>query len=114
MIIKINFIKIYLKILTLILLFFSLGCNRNINDSVVASCENGKVFLLKSMSIEDVKSSVAKAINEKMEYEYIINYTVIANKKESMVIENIKPEDFNKCQLHRVNYRQSYKNFMRK
>jgi len=116
MIIKKQF-KIFeflLKISIFLLVFFSSSCQKNFNDSVEARCENGNFFLLKSMSIDDVKTSIAKAIQEKQEYDFNINYTVISNGKESMMIENFKPEDFNKCSLRTVNYKHSYKNFIRR
>lgn len=111
---QLKIFKFLLKISLSLLVFFSSSCKKNFNDSVEARCENGNYFLLKSMSIHDIKTSIDKAIKEKQEYDFNINYTVISNGKESMMIENFKPEDFNKCSLRSVNYKHSYKNFIRR
>ena len=103
------------KFIALILLIFNLSnCKFIPPMATLAICENNKRFLLKDMTVNEVKASVAKGIFEKNEYNYNLNYTVISGKSGSMMINNIKPEEFNRCQLSYVSYYRNYRYFQRK
>ncbi|MFM2200616.1 MAG: hypothetical protein RL769_671 [Pseudomonadota bacterium] len=103
------------KLMFFLLLIFSLASCRFVTPmATLAICENNKRFLLKDMTIDEVKASVAKGIFEKNEYNYNVSYTVISGKSGSMMINNIKPEEFNRCQLRYVSYYRNYRYFQRK
>ncbi len=89
------------------------SCQENRMNSTTASCDNGNILLIKDMSIEDVKNSLQKAIKEKQEYNFNINYSVISNGKTSVMINNISPEELNRCRLEQSSYYRSYRKFVR-
>jgi hypothetical protein len=101
------------KFLIILFLILLASCQENRMNSTTASCDNGKIFLIKDMSIEDVKNSLQKAIKEKQEYNFNINYSVISNGKTSVMINNIRPEELNRCRLEQSNYYRSYSKFVR-
>ncbi len=98
----------------IILLFFSASCSEKLAmNSTTAVCPDGKVLLMKEMSVFDVKNSIIEAIKEKHEYNYNLNYTVISNGESSIMLNNIKPEELGRCDLQPSNYYRSYKKFIR-
>ena len=101
------------KFLIILFLILLASCQENRMNSTTASCNNGKIFLIKDMSIEDVKNSLQKAIKEKQEYNFKINYSVISNGKTSVMINDISPEELNRCSLKQSNYYRSYSKFVR-
>ena len=101
------------KFLTILLLILFTACSKSKFDSTTAFCEDGKIILIKDMSIIDVKNSLQVAIKEKQDYRYDINYSVISNGKTSVMINNIKPEDLNRCRLEQSSYYRSYNKFVR-
>ena len=101
------------KFLTILFLILLTSCNKVKLNSTSAFCEDGKIILIKDMTIDDVKNSLQKAIKEKQDYNYNINYSVISNGKTSVMINNIRPEELNRCRLEQSNYYRSYSKFVR-
>lgn len=82
--------------------------------ATLAVCENNRRILLKDMTIAEVKNSIQRGIDEKNDYNYNLNYTVISGAKGSIMINDIKPQEFNRCQLSYVSYYKNYRYFQRK
>ncbi len=101
------------KFLLLFLFIFLFACKEKVYNSTTAICPDGKILLLKDMSISDVKNSLQKAIQEKQNYNYATNYSVISNGESSIMLNSIKPEELNRCKLENSSYRRSYKKFVR-
>lgn len=103
------------KLIVSIFLIFNLSnCKFITPMATLAICENNRKFLLKDMTIDEVRTSINKGIYEKKEYNYNLSYTVISGKLGSIMIYNFKPEEFNRCQLRYVSYYKNYWHFQKK
>ena len=91
------------------------GCSKNEVkfDSTLVICPDGKRLLIKYFSPEKVKKSILANIEEIKEYNFNQNFTAISDGNMSVMINNFKPEEMNRCSLERAVYSRNYLNFIR-
>lgn len=108
--------KLDLNKLILTLLFFGLFCcSRSATnyDSTLVSCADGRRLLIKYFSPEKVKKSILANIEEMQEYNFTYSYTAISDGNMSLMINNFKPEEMNRCNLEKAIYSRRYLNFIK-